>query len=237
MECDRVNRGNRARHKDRKDGAKRQKVQIVDLLIACEPDSCKSVPLRCQHWDENTPFRRQGDVSQCFYLEYYDPTIKYRFAHSINYLASSAFNSFVKKGEYDYVMRTDADTVLFPGIRYFVPRGDGIFGAGFSGTEFTFEALHYVAENTLGINGLELRIKSLQSTFTLRASVFKAYAEKLVALTETLNENAFSKKVCNEITLLPIVSKQNISTAKSLCRWPYWHQGVSTLYATALAAN
>lgn len=141
---------------------------------------------------------------------------------SIEFLASeSSFIDVVKV--YDYVMRTDTDAILFPRMFTWISDGGSAVGLGYQGDDFTKKRLEAIAAH-MGLKHAGLH--NMQSTFYLRASKVLEFSKMLNNLTTHFFMHEFQPSKCEEVR-----------RAGKKCEWPDWHIGVSSLYATNLAAN
>lgn len=197
---------------------------IVDLMAFCEPGACRSLPKDCKEVKDGKPSPPTRPGS-CRFQHLSATYVKqpYKYGLSLTFMTSDAFAEVAK--QYDYVMRSDADAVLMPGLRHWVPEHGSSVGRGFMGTPFTWSRLQQEAEK------LHLRhsgVHGMQSTFYVRASKVVAFARMLVQLSGHFFEHEFTKEDCTD------VERQQKGVH---CGWPNWYQQVSTLYATDLAAN
>lgn len=126
-------------------------------------------------------------------------------------------------GSYDYVMRSDVDAVLLPGLRHWVPEFGSAVGKGFMGSDFTQKRLEGIA-NKLGLT--HHGIHGMQSTFYIRTNKITPFSQMVVNLSQHFYDEEFTPLICAE------VERQGAH-----CSWPDWYRLVSTLYATDLAAN
>ena len=116
-----------------------------DFFIACVDEACNQLEDEgyCNKLNitdissslkELLRIRKHGELL-CYFASVEEKAgEEYVFLHSLNYLEMKAFQSILKLNYYDYVLRTDADAILFPGLLYMSPAGsDGWIGSGFSG--------------------------------------------------------------------------------------------------------
>jgi len=189
----------------------------VDLLVFCEAGACKRIPQGCSF----TSGEHSG--KGCFFSALgseYESQSGYSFSTSLRFMATEQFANVVQ--DYDYVMRTDVDALLLPGIRSWIPNTAAV-GEGFMGTDFTHKRLEKVAKR-LGLT--HWGVHGMQSTFYVSSSKIVPFSKMLVNLTEHFYNNEFHADMCKEV-----------ESEGGTCAWSDWHIGVSSLYATDLAAN
>jgi hypothetical protein len=222
----------------------------ADLFLACEADVCELLVragLPCVGWrDALARGALTGPGARCVYAEYVArPAIQYRFMHSLLFLDDEPLRAVLAARAHHWALRTDADAVLLPGLLRFLPRGAGVVGRGFSGTDFTFAYLERYARDRLGLaDAPPFALRNLQSTFLVRADKLLRFARRLINATEWLYADAFSDQLCEGLkaTALPAALKALLpddrqTSARSLCRWPYWYREVASLYGTLVAAE
>jgi len=219
---------------------------LADLFIACHPNICGVIDEKCIDIGHNvtrdTFMSRQENELLCLYAAVPEKeNEKYRFAHSLNFLEMEPFTSILNMDYYDYIMRSDADAMLLPGLLKVPPTGDGWIGSGFYGTELTNHLVQRYTSRFLPELGPPIRpnetTPSMQSTFYIHKSKFRKFASVLLNATKTLYEKAFTKDVCGEIDQLSIAKELHPEEKGRFCRWAYWHQGVSSLYGTRIAVD
>ncbi|KAL7537730.1 hypothetical protein ACHAWF_005886 [Thalassiosira exigua] len=243
----------------------------ADLFVACTEQSCDQidrencVPLNVtgdatadsQRWKRMLERRSLGQL-----LCYFAPVPEkrrepYKFAHSLNFLEMEPFVSLMKLGYYDYVLRTDADAVLFPGLLRVRPAGSGLVGRGYYGENVTDRLVRHFAKELMPELGEPHReahgpgaTPSMQSTFYVRADLVPKFASTLLNATRALYEKAFDLGLCKQLERLEFVQeyKRSYHMAEGkyppvgpkktwLCMWPFWHKGVSSLYGTRMAVD
>jgi hypothetical protein len=194
---------------------------IVDLMVFCEPEACKVVPDTCNEVKRGKSPTVAGP--RCYYQVLGDAYADkdYHYGLSLNFMTTDSFEKAIHG--YDFVMRSDVDAILAPGLRNWVPEFGSAVGRGFMGSNFTQKRLELIAKR-LGLN--HYGIHGMQSTFYIRASKVVRFARMLVNLSNHFFEHEFTNKSCEEV-------RQQGGD----CKWPDWYQLTSTLYATDLAAN
>lgn len=222
----------------------------VDLFVACEPglacatmranSACREVRSAAEVVSQAPPALARG--GDCFFAEVPPRAHEtYRFLHSLNFMQMPPFTGIVRLGLYDWVLRTDADAALFPGLLAEAPRAadtDGMIGAGFNGNELTDHLIEQFAEEELRLHFNEHPPAALrmQSTFYIRADVITPFVDRLIVATRALWERGFQKRKCAALDATEAAARLAPGKLK-LCRWPYWHRNVASLYGTAIAAN
>jgi len=194
----------------------------VDLMSFCEPHACNIIPEVCKEVPMGSIPDAKGDA-KCFFQKLGDTYAKsqYNYGLSLYFMTSPAFEKVVEG--YDYVMRSDVDAILLPGLRSWVPEFGSAVGHGYMGTDFTQNRLEGLAKKF----GLKHHgIHNMQSTFYVRANKVVPFAKKLVDLSKHFYEDEFSALICAEV-----------ERKGGHCAWSDWYRPVSTLYATDLAAN
>jgi len=194
----------------------------VDLMAFCEPKACDIVSKACTEVPQGSVPDAHGH-GKCFFqwLSNTYALAKYSYGLSLYFMTSKEFEKVVTA--YDYVLRSDADALLLPGLRYWVPEFGSAVGHGYMGSDFTHKRLEGIAPK-LGLK--HYGIHSMQSTFYVRAKKVVPFANMLVNLSQHFYEEEFTPILCAEVV------KQG-----GQCSWTDWYQPVSTLYATDLAAN
>lgn len=219
---------------------------LADLFIACHPNACSNIDEKCREIASNVTIdvfqkRQEHDGLLCFYAPVPEKQDEpYMFAHSLNFLQMEPFNSILNLNYYDYILRSDADAIFFPGLLAVRPTGDGWIGSGYSGTELTPHLVRRYTKRFLPDLGPPLRpnemTPSMQSTFYVHKSKFRQFTSVLLNATKILHEKAFTKDVCDEITNLTIAQELHPGET-NFCRWSFWHYGVSSLYGTRVAVD
>jgi hypothetical protein len=222
----------------------------ADLFFACETDVCELLVragLPCESWrDALARGALAGPTALCVYAEYYaEPSVQYRFMHSLLFLEDEPLRTVLAARAHRWVLRTDADAVLLPGLLRFAPRGPGVVGRGFSGTDFTFSYLERYARDHLGLAAAPpFVLRNLQSSFMVRADKLRSFTRRLVNATEWLYAEAFRDQLCDELKATKLLAPLRASLpadrqndTRSLCRWPYWYREVASLYGTLVAAE
>ena len=219
---------------------------LPDLFIACHPNACNTLDENCREIGSNnvtieTFENRQEHELLCFYAAVPEKEDEsYVFAHSLNFLQMEPFNSIFNLNYYNYILRSDADAIFFPGLLNVRPTGDGWIGSGYSGTELTPHLVSRFAKRFLPDLGPPLRpnetTPSMQSTFYVHKSKFRQFVAVLLNATKILHEKAFTKEVCDEIKNLTIAQQLHPGET-NFCRWSFWHHGVSSLYGTRVAVD
>ena len=223
-----------------------------DFFIACVDEACHQLEDEgyCKKLDSTDITSsltellgtRKHDELLCYFASVEEKAgEEYVFLHSLNYLEMEAFQSILKLKYYDYVLRTDADAILFPGLLYMTPAGsDGWIGSGFSGVEVTPHLIRHFAKELMPELGEPLRnitaLGSMQSTFYVNTRVLDRFVAVLIKATRTLYNSAFTDRVCADLDKYGFVKKLFVSSA-SVCLWPSWMKGVSSLYGTRIAAD
>jgi len=204
-------------------GSRHQGKYTVDLMAFCEPDACSIIPKECKKVRGGEAPEAHG-LGKCFYQVLGNSYMKpqYKYGLSINFMTTAEFAKIV--GNYDYVMRSDVDAVLMPGLRHWVPEFGSAVGKGFMGSNFTERRLVGISRK-LGLK--HHGIHGMQSTFYIRANKIVPFSRMLVNLSKHFFEEEFTSDICAEVE----------SKVGGHCAWPDWYQQVSTLYATDLAAN
>jgi len=244
---------------------------LPDLFIACVDDGCDQI-------DKNlcTPLpmakNETGIIDKqllrnflvndrhdkirmlCYYAHVPERKNQdYVFLHSLNFLEMEPLISILDVGYYDYILRTDADALLFPGLLYLAPSGSGWIGAGEYGEEgLTDHLVRHFSETLLGSElGKPLRSAtaspSMQSTFYIHTSVFQKFVSTLILATRRLYGQAFLRKhggregVCTNLgKFLNMPDRYENITQQLMgrkCEWPLWMKGVASLYGTRIAAD
>jgi len=241
--------------RDRSNYGSSSEVVQADLFIACSEDSCDKIdkeyctPLRItadatndiNSW-RHMLLNRENDELLCYYSQVPDKkNERYRFAHSLNFLQMEPFLSLLGLDYYDYILRTDVDALLFPGLLHVAPDGDGLIGHGYYGEEITDHLVRYFSRKLLPELGDPLRSESamppMQSTFYIRSGIFEKFVSALLLATQTLHENAFDReKVCPTIQNLDI-TRHLVGGGGDVCHWPLWHKGIASLYGTRIAVD
>mmetsp|Transcript_24751 Transcript_24751/g.55994 ORF Transcript_24751/g.55994 Transcript_24751/m.55994 type:complete len:797 (+) Transcript_24751:122-2512(+) len=223
-----------------------------DFFIACVDEACNQLEDEgyCHKLDSTDITSsltellriRKHDELLCYFASVEEKADEeYVFLHSLNYLEMEAFQSILKLKYYDYVLRTDADAILFPGLLYMTPAGaDGWIGSGFSGVEVTPHLIRHFAEKLMPELGEPLRnitaLGSMQSTFYVNTRVLDRFVAVLIKATRALYSSAFTDQVCADLEKTDFVKKLFVSL-DSVCLWPSWMRGVSSLYGTRIAAD
>eukprot|EP00585_Thalassiosira_rotula_P017455 CAMPEP_0196193238 /NCGR_PEP_ID=MMETSP0911-20130528/49434_1 /TAXON_ID=49265 /ORGANISM="Thalassiosira rotula, Strain GSO102" /LENGTH=529 /DNA_ID=CAMNT_0041465459 /DNA_START=86 /DNA_END=1674 /DNA_ORIENTATION=- len=161
--------------------------------------------------------------------------------------------SILDVGYYDYILRTDADALLFPGLLNLAPSGSGWIGAGEYGEEgLTDHLVRHFSETLLGSKlGKPLRSAtaspSMQSTFYIHTSVFQKFVSTLIMATNRLYWQAFDRRkggsegMCANLGKFLNMADQYENITQQLmgrkCDWPLWMKGVASLYGTRIAAD
>lgn len=222
---------------------------VADLFIACHPNVCHVIDESCIEINPNNITRkvlenRPENELLCFYAAVPEKeNERYRFIHSLNFLEMEPFNSILDLDYYDYILRCDADSILFPGLLAVAPTvGDGWVGDGFYGTKLTDYLVQRYTRRFMPDLGPPLRpnqtTPSMQSTFYIHKSKFRQFVSVVLRATRTLHDKAFTKEVCKEINQLDISKKLHPKEkGDNFCKWAYWHQGVSSLYGTRVAVD
>mmetsp|Transcript_63809 Transcript_63809/g.180072 ORF Transcript_63809/g.180072 Transcript_63809/m.180072 type:complete len:268 (-) Transcript_63809:49-852(-) len=136
-------------------------------------------------------------------------------------MTSDAFGDVARR--YAYVLRSDVDALLMPGLRSWVPEHGSAVGRGYSGEPYTEARLKTIAKD-LGLK--HHGIHNMQSTFYIASTKAVAFSRMLVNLTQYFFDHEFTAERCAEVV------RQG-----GACKWPEWYRQVSSLYATDLAAN
>ena len=223
-----------------------------DFFVACVDEACKQLEDEgyCNKLDSpdiassltKLLRARKHDELLCYFASVEEKAgEEYLFLHSLNYLEMEAFQSILKLSYYDYVLRTDADAILFPGLLYISPAGsDGWIGSGFSGVEVTQHLIRHFAKELMPELGEPLRnitaLESMQSTFYVNTRVFDKFVAVLINATKTLHSSAFTDQVCATLDKSDFVKNLFVSS-DPVCLWPSWMRGVSSLYGTRIAAD
>lgn len=213
---------------------------VVDLMAFCEvglaaksvngfedaaagAGACALVPSVCTELKVGDSPSSVGPA-RCYFQALaadYVTSIPYSFGLSLEFMTSDAFAKAASS--YDYVMRSDADAVLMPGLRSWVPEYGSAVGQGFAGTDFTYKRLEEVAKR----RGLKHHgVHGMQSTFFISSKKIVPFARLLVDLSNHFYEEEFTPAICEEVHRLG-----------GKCSWADWYHMVSSLYATDLAAN
>lgn len=194
----------------------------VDMMAFCEVGACTLVQDTCREVPRGSAPDAHGD-GKCFFqrLSKTYANARYNYGLSLYFMTSKEFERVVSV--YDYVLRTDGDALLLPGLRNWVPELGSAVGHGFMGTAFTHKRLEGLAKK-LGLKHQGLH--DMQSTFYVRATKIVPFAKMLVNLSQHFFEHEFSPVLCAEVR-----------AEGGQCQWADWYQLVSTLYATDLAAN
>uniref|UniRef100_A0A5S6QKD2 Hexosyltransferase n=1 Tax=Trichuris muris TaxID=70415 RepID=A0A5S6QKD2_TRIMR len=202
-------------------------INLVDLLVFCEPAACPQLPNDClSTMDPKREMERGLRKPGC----YYQPTRQ--FNHSYPNVNSYAFvNERVFRKMlpcYDYFLRTDIDSFLSPTILNFqMPKRMKIItGKGGYCTPFSTARLHKVARRY----GLTHRgVHCLGSTWLGESNVVARLAELTAQFTMRLFDNEFDTRRYPE--LLPYFTNNIEGT------WPDWWRPVSSMYAQELVLN
>mmetsp|Transcript_13782 Transcript_13782/g.37961 ORF Transcript_13782/g.37961 Transcript_13782/m.37961 type:complete len:268 (+) Transcript_13782:137-940(+) len=136
-------------------------------------------------------------------------------------MTSDAFGDVARR--YAYVLRSDVDALLMPGLRSWAPEHGSAVGRGYSGQPYTEARLKTIAKD-LGLK--HHGIHNMQSTFYIASTKAVAFSRMLVNLTQYFFDHEFTAERCAEVV------RQG-----GACKWPEWYRQVSSLYATDLAAN
>eukprot|EP01084_Bolivina_argentea_P079524 144245_1 len=227
----------------------------IDLIIFCEPKSCDKIPIGCNSFNDLIVLHNNNDLDtfkqlspMCFFYELDDNyshktlTTGYPFITSLYFLIESPFIDIISY--YDYILRTDMDSVITPLSLIYIPKSNTInnktktkiklpakFSKSFMGTDFTDFRLEMLAKQ-LNLNHSHLH--QMQSSWYVQSTRFLQLAQYTVNLTLYLFNNEFTAEKCKEIDDLHYKTKHN-DTAQ--CGWADWHQGVSSLYGQNLAIN
>ena len=203
-----------------------------DFFIACVDEACNQLEDEgyCNKLNitdissslkELLRIRKHGELL-CYFASVEEKAgEEYVFLHSLNYLEMKAFQSILKLNYYDYVLRTDADAILFPGLLYMSPAGsDGWIGSGFSGVEVTQHLIRHFAKKLMPELGQPLRnvtaLRSMQSTFYVNTRVLDRFVAVLTNATRTLYSSAFTDRVCATLDKSDLVKNLFVSL-ESVC--------------------
>jgi len=205
----------------------------ADLIIGCEPKACVHMPLECSMFSSNLNdiFQRTSPVciwtklSYTFHKKWAE--VDYMFMTSIEFLTLKPFPSLLSR--YDYVLRTDVDAMIAPGVLKFVPPPGGWFSQGWTGRNYTEDRLESISKK-LGLR--HQGIHNMQSTWYVESK----YVLPLVNLTMFLAwhflENEFTSDICIELGKAKDCFEKDGESA-----WPDWHRGITSLYISNLAVN
>jgi len=244
---------------------------LPDFFIACVDDGCDQIdkelctPLPMAKNEAGTidkqmlrnflvNDRHDKNRMLCYYAHVPERKNQdYIFIHSLNFLEMEPLTSILDVGYYDYILRTDADALLFPGLLNLAPSGSGWIGAGEYGEEgLTDHLVRHFSETLLGSElGKPLRSAtaspSMQSTFYIHTSVFQKFVSTLILATNTLYWRAFDRKeggregVCANLGKFLNMADHYENITQQLmgrkCDWPLWMKGVASLYGTRIAAD
>ncbi|KAL9186187.1 hypothetical protein ACHAXT_005425 [Thalassiosira profunda] len=243
----------------------------ADLFIACTQHSCDQIDRQYCNllnvtgdhsadqmaWTNMLEHRAPGELL-CYYAPVPEKTGEtYKFAHSLNFLEMEPFVSLMQLNYYEYVLRTDADAVLFSGLLHVKPTGSGMVGHGYYGENVTNHIVRHFAETLLPDLGEPFReafgpgaTPSMQSTLYIRADLVAKFVATLLQATRTLHNEAFERGACKKLEQLEVVQqfKQSYILAEGkkppvgpkktwICMWPFWMKGTSSLYATRIAVD
>jgi len=210
----------------------------LNLLVECE-DEISSSLFRAKGCSDDVSRERLSRSAhlECFF--HHSPTLTQeedRFLHSLNFLLSKWFTRIVEpKGIFDYFLRTDADAVLSDGILSIRPSWEARIGVGFGGTELTVALLEQFS-NRHQLLGQRITNVNMQSTFYVRQDSFLAFVRRINWAARVLRREMFTTAFCKRLEHTR-AAKILAKGKKNLCRWPYWHKEVATLYGTIIAAH
>lgn len=241
-------------------------VVVMDLFIACEESACKDIkrllPM-CIFVNANnvsatvkkivgvansgwlgmgTPSRQRTSGPQCFYTETTPMQSKGdAYFQSLKFLMEPTYKHALETGAYEYILRTDVDALMMPGALTEYPVAHDVWiGRGFSGVPLTSHLLAEFTKANLhwseAYPGAFKERVNMQSTFYLRANIAWKFTDRLIEASNRVYKEAFPEDFCKNLENTE-AAQELAPGKKSLCRWPYWHKGVSTLYGTAIAAN
>ncbi|KFD65597.1 hypothetical protein M514_09885 [Trichuris suis] len=204
------------------------RLNLVDLLVFCEPPACPKLPNDCLSKMEESKLETEMPLRKpaC----YYQPTRQFNHSYpnvnSYAFVNEKVFEKIVP--HYDYLLRTDVDSFLSPAIFHFqMPKNMKIItGKGGYCSAFGTERLHQIARRL----GLTHRgVHCLGSTWFGESKTVARMATLTAPLTMYLFDNEFDTKKYPE--LLPYFLENIEGT------WPTWWRPVSSMYAQELVLN
>ncbi|RBP88737.1 hypothetical protein DFO70_11361 [Cytobacillus firmus] len=147
----------------------------------------------------------------CIKIEYDSPYHDYPYLNSISCIASSESDSILK--DYEYILRTDADTFLTPAWNSFYPE---YFTAGIGKYAFDSE--------------VQSKLMELSRLFGLNHRGIHNIGTSHYGKTKQI------KKVC-ELSLLISECILAAEFYESEGSWPGWYRGVTSMYSSEIAIN
>ena len=208
----------------------------IDLLLFCEADICPLLPIDCvsiSHLHlksvstgrQRDAFRREP--ARCYFHalrpDYQSEATRatgYRFMPSLKFLTEEAFLSVHRK--YDFVLRTDMDTLLTPTSLVWIPKHGYAFGHHYMSEPWTQRRLERLSTHKLHLQ--HAGVHQLHSTWYVRTQRFAELATLAINVTEWLHVNEFTDEICDEIVATEGMAR---------CDWLYWHQATSSMYGTS----
>eukprot|EP00512_Aurantiochytrium_limacinum_P008829 CAMPEP_0171542202 /NCGR_PEP_ID=MMETSP0960-20121227/2218_1 /TAXON_ID=87120 /ORGANISM="Aurantiochytrium limacinum, Strain ATCCMYA-1381" /LENGTH=367 /DNA_ID=CAMNT_0012089681 /DNA_START=198 /DNA_END=1302 /DNA_ORIENTATION=+ len=229
-------------------------VVVMDLFIACEESACKDIKRLLPYGKENRRscklrLARNGhsfpaeDKRTTMLLYGNNTNAKQgRRILPVSEVSDGAYYKHaLETGAYEYILRTDVDALMMPGALTEYPVAHDVWiGRGFSGVPLTSHLLAEFTKANLhwseAYPGAFKERVNMQSTFYLRANIAWKFTDRLIEASNRVYKEAFPEDFCKNLENTE-AAQELAPGKKSLCRWPYWHKGVSTLYGTAIAAN
>ncbi|CDW54422.1 hypothetical protein TTRE_0000269201 [Trichuris trichiura] len=202
-----------------------EKLNLVDLLVFCEPRTCPLLPADCLTKMDIVK-TDQPRRPTC----YYQPTRQ--FNHNYSNINAYAFVNERNFKEvvpyYDYFLRTDIDAFLSPTILNFqMPKNLTIItGNGGYCTKFSTARLRKIAER-LGLK--HKGVHCTGSTWFGESNLIAKLAPIAANLTMYIFDNEFDTKKYPELKAYFSESKHGT--------WPHWWKPVSSMYAQELVLN
>eukprot|EP00928_Gymnodinium_smaydae_P090172 TRINITY_DN74012_c0_g1_i1.p1 TRINITY_DN74012_c0_g1~~TRINITY_DN74012_c0_g1_i1.p1 ORF type:complete len:432 (+),score=22.29 TRINITY_DN74012_c0_g1_i1:45-1298(+) len=213
---------------------------FIDLVLFCDEQFCNTRNKLCS---QSAP---KGEPScNCFLVPEPTKPLEYRFQRSLQFLGGNSFAALTASGNYDFVMRLDADSVIAPGIlEWELSSLQGAIGNGWMGTSYTHKRLELVSEDL----GLRTRgVHGQQTTVMLPVSVALQAFQQMLNLTDIIYRTQFTQEKCSQAyeaalfarsPQLKVAAQKDIHDGrKNICAWPWWHRGVSSMYAQDIALN
>lgn len=142
-------------------------------------------------------------------ISYNEPFLNYHYINSI----SCMYNTFLSN--YDYILKTDVDTLFTPKLNDFYPEKFTCGVGGYNNDVDTEMKLQMVG-NHFGINKKKNYIKNLGSSWYGTSTEIIKIAKLTQEITEYLLNHEFKN---------------------SEGSWPGYYRGVSTMYASEIAIN
>eukprot|EP00041_Stephanoeca_diplocostata_P023118 m.562306 g.562306 ORF g.562306 m.562306 type:complete len:513 (+) comp22221_c0_seq11:163-1701(+) len=235
-------------------------VVFVDVnlshLLAIMPPECRLLPSTQKDVPALTVEERFSAGPHCYFVvvnpksadnkkrhltHTYD---KYRFMQSISFLGSAEFDVIVQdSGWYDFFMRIDTDCLLAPGLLSWAPlHGQAAFGGGFMGFPSVtnpwireFALKHGFRSNmSSGVRGGQ------STTYVPTGAPGKEWAKTFINATGLVRMRGFLKQDCvarekHQVWIDLLKSGTQVLTKP--CAWPWWYNGVATLYGQLIAMN